>query len=50
MAGLVDLQDRLAALVRDGDAVALEGFTHSIPFAAGHQLLRQGRRDLELIG
>jgi glutaconate CoA-transferase, subunit A len=35
--------------VRDGDAVALEGFTHLIPFAAGHEVLRQGRRDLELI-
>ena len=33
----------------DGDSVALEGFTHLIPFAAGHELLRQGRRELELI-
>src|SRR6202034_394814 len=30
-------------------SVALEGFTHLIPFAAGHEVLRQGRRDLELI-
>jgi glutaconate CoA-transferase subunit A len=36
-------------LVGDGDSVALEGFTHLIPFAAGHELIRQGRRDLELI-
>jgi glutaconate CoA-transferase subunit A len=35
--------------VSDGDSVALEGFTHLIPFEAGHELLRQGRRDLELI-
>ena len=35
--------------MHDGDAVAMEGFTHLIPFAAGHEVLRQGRRDLELI-
>ena len=39
----------MAELVADGDSVALEGFTHLIPFAAGHELLRQGRRELELI-
>ena len=39
----------MAALVRDGDTVALEGFTHLIPFAAGHEILRQGRRDLTLV-
>ncbi len=49
MAELVDLREAVAALVRDGDSVALEGFTHLIPFAAGHELLRQGRRELELI-
>jgi glutaconate CoA-transferase, subunit A len=48
-AELVDLEEGVAALVRDGDAIALEGFTHLIPFAAGHEVLRQGRRDLELI-
>src|ERR1700690_4051676 len=36
-------------MVRDGDVVALEGFTHLIPFAAGHEIIRQGRRDLTLI-
>ena len=35
--------------MHDGDAVALEGFTHLIPHAAGHELIRQGRRDLALI-
>jgi glutaconate CoA-transferase subunit A len=35
--------------VRDGDTVALEGFTHLIPHAAGHELVRQERRDLTLI-
>ncbi len=49
MAELVDLREAVAALVDDGDSVALEGFTHLIPFAAGHELLRQGRRELELI-
>ena len=35
--------------MHDGDVVALEGFTHLIPHAAGHELVRQGRRDLTLI-
>jgi len=35
--------------VRDGATVALEGFTHLIPFAAGHEIIRQQRRDLVLI-
>ncbi len=49
MAELTSLSEAVAALVSDGDAVAMEGFTHLIPFAAGHELLRQGRRELELI-
>ncbi|MGA9860120.1 MAG: CoA-transferase [Solirubrobacteraceae bacterium] len=49
MAELLSLTDAVTRLVSDGDAVALEGFTHLIPFAAGHEILRQGRRDLELI-
>lgn len=49
MAEIVDLATAVESLVRDGDSVALEGFTHLIPFAAGHEILRQGRRDLELI-
>lgn len=36
-------------LVRDGDSVVMEGFTHLIPFAAGHELIRQRRKDLTLI-
>src|SRR5579871_935853 len=36
-------------MVRDGDTLALEGFTHLIPFAAGHEIIRQGRRDLTVI-
>jgi glutaconate CoA-transferase subunit A len=49
MAELLALRDAVRELVADGDSVALEGFTHLIPFAAGHELLRQGRRELELI-
>ncbi len=46
---LVTLRDAVAEVVKDGDSIALEGFTHLIPFAAGHEILRQRRRDLELI-
>jgi glutaconate CoA-transferase subunit A len=35
--------------VRDGQCIALEGFTHLIPFAAGHEIIRQGRRELHLV-
>jgi glutaconate CoA-transferase subunit A len=49
MAELLALSDAIEQLVRDGDSVALEGFTHLIPFAGGHEILRQGRRELELI-
>jgi glutaconate CoA-transferase subunit A len=49
MAEITSLADGVAELVHDGDSVALEGFTHLIPFAAGHEILRQSRRELELI-
>lgn len=49
MAAILPLSDAIAALVQDGDSVALEGFTHLIPHAAGHELIRQGRRELTLI-
>jgi len=42
------MRDAIAELVRDGDTVAIEGFTHLIGFAAGHEIIRQGRRDLTL--
>ena len=48
MAKIVSLSDAVADLVHDGDTVALEGFTHLIPFAAGHEIIRQHRRDLTL--
>lgn len=43
------LRDAMARHVRDGMTVALEGFTHLIPFAAGHELIRQRRADLTLV-
>src|SRR5690349_6207965 len=49
MAELVSLARAVAELVHDGDTVALEGFTHLIPYAAGQELIRQQRRDLTLI-
>jgi len=49
VAELVDLADGVAELVRDGDTVALEGFTHLIPMRAGHEIIRQRRRDLTLV-
>src|SRR4051795_13514627 len=42
------MHDAVAALVRDGDTVVIEGFTHLICFAAGHEIIRQRRRDLTL--
>jgi glutaconate CoA-transferase subunit A len=49
MAEIVSLADGISELVDDGASVALEGFTHLIPFAAGHEIIRQGRCELELI-
>ncbi len=45
----VPLSEAIARHVRDGQSVALEGFTHLIPFAAGHEIIRQRRRDLQLL-
>ena len=42
------MQEAVRELVQDGDTVAIEGFTHLICFAAGHEIIRQGRRDLTL--
>ena len=49
MAQILSLKDAIADAVRDGDIVALEGFTHLIPFAAGHEIIRQRRRKLTLV-
>jgi glutaconate CoA-transferase subunit A len=49
MAEIVSLAEAISRAVRDGDTVAMEGFTHLIPFAAGHEVIRQRKRDLTLI-
>ena len=49
MAEIVTLAEAIRELVSDGDTVALEGFTHLIPNAAGHEMIRQGRRELAVI-
>jgi glutaconate CoA-transferase subunit A len=49
MTQIVSLAQAVANTVHDGDTVAMEGFTHLIPFAAGHEVIRQRRRDLTLI-
>jgi glutaconate CoA-transferase subunit A len=49
MSRILSLREAVAENVRDGDVVAMEGFTHLIPFAAGHEVIRQGRRDLTLV-
>src|SRR3954465_12057940 len=43
------LHDAIADAVHDGDTVAMEGFTHLIPFAAAHEVIRQQRQDLTLV-
>lgn len=49
MSGFVSLPEAIATHVQDGMTLALEGFTHLIPFAAGYEIIRQQRRDLTLI-
>jgi glutaconate CoA-transferase, subunit A len=49
MSEFLELHDAIERHVNDGDTVALEGFTHLIPFAAGHEIIRQRRRDLTLV-
>jgi glutaconate CoA-transferase, subunit A len=49
LAEIVSLSDAIRELVLDEHVVALEGFTHLIPHAAAHELIRQGRRELTLV-
>ena len=49
MAKILPLSEAIAEFVRDGDTIALEGFTHLIRYAAGHEIIRQKRRNLTLI-
>jgi glutaconate CoA-transferase subunit A len=46
---LLSLKQAVERFVPNGARIALEGFTHLIPFAAGHEIIRQSRRDLHLI-
>jgi glutaconate CoA-transferase subunit A len=48
MPKVMTMKEAIARFVRDGDLVVMEGFTHLIPFAAGHEIIRQRRRDLTL--
>ena len=45
---LIPLSEAISKFVRDGDTLYAAGFTHMIPFAAGHEIIRQGVRDLTL--
>jgi glutaconate CoA-transferase, subunit A len=49
VAVITSLREAVAEYVRDGQTLALEGFTHLIPFAAGHEIIRQGRQRLTLV-
>ena len=48
MSKVLSMRDAIATYVNDGDTVMIEGFTHLICFAAGHEIIRQRRRDLTL--
>jgi glutaconate CoA-transferase subunit A len=49
MAQITPLREAVSGLIQDGDTVALEGFTHLIPHAAGHEIIRQGKKGLTLV-
>jgi glutaconate CoA-transferase subunit A len=49
LARIISLREAVQEFVHDGDSLALEGFTHLIPFAAGHEIIRQQRRNLTVM-
>jgi glutaconate CoA-transferase subunit A len=49
VAEIVPLKEAIGRLVEDGSTVALEGFSHLVPFAAGHEMMRQAKRDLAIV-
>lgn len=49
MAQILDLKEAVSSLVNDGDTLAAEGFSHLIPFAAVHEIIRQQKRGLTLV-
>ncbi|HEX7557592.1 MAG TPA: hypothetical protein VF386_00265, partial [Usitatibacter sp.] len=46
---IMPLAEAVGRFVKDGHTIAMEGFTHLIPFAAGHEVIRQARRELTLV-
>src|SRR6266581_4822819 len=48
MSKVMTMKEAVARFVRDGDLVVMEGFTHLIPFAAGHEIIRQRKKNLTL--
>jgi glutaconate CoA-transferase subunit A len=48
MTKLTSLEKAVSQFVHDGDVIYAAGFTHLIPFAAGHEIIRQGRKNLTL--
>ena len=49
VARFMSLKEAVASCVKDGDTISMEGFTHLIPHAAGHEIIRQGIKGLTLI-
>jgi len=49
LAEITSLSSAVSSLIHDGDFLSMEGFTHLIPFAAGHEVIRQRRRNLRLV-
>jgi glutaconate CoA-transferase subunit A len=49
MAEWISLSEAIAGNTHDGDCLSLEGFAHLIPFAAGHEIIRQRKRNLSLV-
>lgn len=49
MAERISLSEAIAGNIHDGDCLSLEGFAHIIPFAAGHEIIRQRKRNLSLV-
>src|SRR5688572_8178143 len=49
MSRVMSLAEAVSSTIKDGDTVAMEGFTHLIPHAAGHEIIRQGKKHLTLL-
>jgi glutaconate CoA-transferase subunit A len=49
LAEIIELREAISRYVDDGNSVAMEGFTHLIPFAAGHEIIRQRKKDLTVV-